>query len=141
MKRTTFISVIGLALAAFGCQETTSTGPATKTNASGNPEVKKLSLEAATSQTIKQGATDDLSIKIKRDNFDDPVTIRLNDLPEGVEVVGKEAVIPSGQNSIKVQLKAAPDAAVGEHKIKIDAQAPGLANNEQTLTLTVKASG
>jgi hypothetical protein len=140
MKRTSIVCAIGLALAMAGCQETTSTGPGGKTE-SGNPAVKKLSLVAATSQTIKQGATDDFAINIKRDNFDDPVTIRLNDLPTGVEVVGKEAVIPSGENSIKVQLKAASDAAVGEHKVKIDATAPGLADNEQTFTLTVKASG
>ncbi len=141
MKRTAILSAIGLALAIAGCQETTSTGPATKTTDSGKPAIKKLSLVAATSQTIKQGATDDVSIKITRDNFDDPVTIRLNDLPAGVELVGQEAIIPAGQNSIKLQLKATPDAAVGEHQVKIDAQAPGLADNVQTFTLTVKGNG
>jgi hypothetical protein len=141
MKPLKIISAIGLALALAGCQETTSTGPATTTTDTGKPALKKLSLVAATSQTIIQGATDDVAIKITRDNFNDPVTIRLNDLPAGVEVVGEEAVIPAGQNSIKLQLKAAPDAVVGEHQVKIDAQAPGLADNVQTFTLTIKASG
>lgn len=141
MKRTTIISAISLALAIAGCQETTSTGPAVKTTDSGKPAVKKLSMVAATSQTIKQGESDDLSIKITRDNFTEPVTIRLNDLPAGVEVVGKEAVIPAGQNSIKLQLKAAPDALVGDHQVTIDAQAPGLADNLQTFTLTIKGNG
>jgi len=136
-----FISSVALALAVAGCQETTSTGPAAGTTRSGKPVVKKLSLVAATGQTIKQGDTDDVSIRITRDNFDDPVTIRLNDLPKGVELLGDEAVIPAGQTSIKIQLKAAADAAVGDHKVTIDAKAPGLADNTQTFTLTVKSSG
>jgi hypothetical protein len=48
----------------------------------------------------------------------------LNGLPSGVEVVTPNAVIPAGQNSIKLQLKAAADAPVGEHQVKIDAKAP-----------------
>ena len=140
MKRTTIITAVGLALALAGCQETVSTGPATKTTDSGKPATKKLSLVAATSQSIKQGATDDVAIKITRDNFDDAVTIHLNDLPAGVEVVGDKVVIPAGQNSVTLQLKAAPDAAIGEHKVTIDAQAPGLADNVQTFTLTIKAN-
>ncbi|MBI3864649.1 MAG: hypothetical protein HY290_22455 [Planctomycetia bacterium] len=145
MKPFQMFAAAGLALLIAGCQETTSTGPAPAT--SGGPpatrsqtEIKKLSLTAAKAQTIKQGDTDDVAIKINRDNFNDAVTIRLNDLPKGVELIGNEAVIPAGQNSITLQLKAAPDAEVGEHKVQIDAKAPGLADNVQTFTLTVKAS-
>lgn len=141
MKPLKMMSAMTLALVVAGCQESTSTGPATTTTETGKPAIKKLSLVAATGQTIKQGNTDDVSIKITRDNFNDPVTIRLNDLPAGVELIGNEVVIPSGQNSITLQLKAAPDAATGDYKVKIDAQAPGLADNVQTFTLTVKSNG
>ena len=72
------------------------------------------------------------------DNFDDAVTIRLNDLPQGIEALPMEVVIPAGSSSATVELKAADNAPVGEHRVQIDAVAPGIGENVQIFTLTVK---
>jgi len=135
--------IVGLAaLCAMGCEnKTTTTGSANPSGATGKSEVKKLTLKAAAEQTIKQGGTDELAIKIDRSNFNDPVTIRLNDLPKGVTCDKTELVIPAGSNEVKVTLKAAADAETGDYSVKIDAQAPGIDENVQTLKLTVKDKG
>jgi len=140
------VGLVGLAACfacfAAGCEnKTTTTGAVPTTGPSGKSVVKKLTLKAAAEQTIKQGDTDDVSIKIDRDNFDDAVTIRLNDLPKGITCDRNEVIIPAGSNSIKLTLKAAPDAEVGEHAVKIDAKAPGVDENVQTFKLTVKDKG
>jgi len=96
---------------------------------------------AAKNQTITQGGSDKVTIAINRDNFNDPVTIRLNDLPQGVQAVPMEIVIPAGSSSATVELKAADNASVGEHRVQIDAVAPGLGENVQMFTLTVKDKG
>jgi hypothetical protein len=130
------------ALLAVGCEQTTtSTAPLTTTNNTGTPAVKKLSLTAAEKQTIVRGGTDDLTIKIDRQNFNAPVAIRLSQLPQGVEARSGEIVIPPGEVSATVKLKAADDAQVGEFKVDIDAQTAGLPDNVQTFTLAVKEKG
>ena len=150
MKPFKVLSALGIAvLFATGCEnKTTTTGsatpaanPAKPAVTSSQPAVKKLTVKAAQTQSIKQGDTDEISIKIDRVSFDDAVTIRLNDLPKGVEAVEKEVVIPAGSNSAKVTLKASSDAEVGEHDVKIDAKAPGIDENVQTFKLTVKDKG
>jgi hypothetical protein len=82
-----------------------------------------------------------VSISIHRDNFTDAVTIRLNDLPHGITCAEKEVVIPADATSAKLTLKAAPDAAAGDFKVKIDARAPGIDENVQTFDLTVNDKG
>jgi len=138
MKPLKWMSAIGLALVvAVGCEQSNTTkGPASATSPSSS--AKKLTVTAATQQTIKRGDTDDFVVKINRDNFNDPVTIRLNDLPKGVECTETEAVIPSGSTSFTFKLKADETAEIGEHQVKVDAQAPGLAENVQTVKLTIK---
>ena len=130
-----------LLIVAAGCQKTTSTGPGEVKN-DGTTKVKKLTVVAAKSQTIKRGDTDKVLVTVNRDNFDDAVTVRLNDLPNGVELVGEnEAVIPRGSNSVTLELKASDDAEVGDHNVTIAADAPGLSENTQTFKLTVKDKG
>lgn len=136
-----FAAVALLLCVAAGCQKTTSTGVG-ENKPGGEKTVKKLTLIAAKSQTIKRGDTDKVMITITRDHFDDPVTVRLNDLPKGIEVVGEQsAVIPKGSNSVTLELKATDDAEVGEHDVTIAADAPGLDENTQTFKLTVKDKG
>lgn len=130
-------AVLVLAVA-VGCQKTTSTGPGAP-KAGGGTTLKKLTVIAAKNQSIKQGDTDKVLITITRDNFDDPVTIKLNNLPKGVEVVGGKVEIPRGSNSATVQLKANDDAEPGEHDVTIAADAPGLNENTQTFKLNIKA--
>ncbi len=143
MKLLNLSLAIGLAaLFTLGCENSsTTTGTSPPAGTSGKPVVKKLTVKAAAQQSLKQGDTDELSIKIERDNFNDPVTIRLNDLPKGVVCVENEVVIPAGATSTKLTLKAAPNAELGEHEVKIDAQAAGVDENIQTFKLDVKDKG
>jgi len=143
MNKCKILTVLSLAaLCAWGCEnKTTTTGPAPAGTSGKSNEVKKLTLKAAEKESIKQGDSYDLKIKIERKNFDDPVTVRLSDLPEGVTSDMAEVVIPAGTTETKVKLTAAADAAVGEHDVKIDAKAPGVDDNMQTMKLTVKEKG
>ncbi len=134
-------SGVALALLA-GCEnKTTTTGSTPPAGNSGQATTKKLTLKAPATQSIKRGDTDQLSISITRDNFNDPVTVRLNDLPKGVVCEETEATIPAGQTSTKLTLKASADAEVGEHDVKVDARAPGIQENVQTVKLNVKDKG
>jgi len=139
-----------------GCQQSATTGPGTtthkvsktetsregehrtKTEKTETTEIKKLTLTAPTSQTIKRGDTDKVTVMVNRTNFDDPVEISFSGLPKGVEVVDKDAKVASGNKSITVTLKASADAAVGEHEVTLIAKAPGSEENRQTFKLTVK---
>jgi len=143
--RTAFGSLALASLLAVGCQQSTSTGPA-PVSAPGTAHrqdagLKKLTVTAAKDQSIEQGESDKVLVTINRDNFDDPVTIRLNDLPVGVECMNNDVVIPAGSNSATLTLKAALDAPVGEHNVTIAADAPGLDRNTQVFVLSVKKEG
>jgi hypothetical protein len=133
----TWFAAIALVMAA-GCQKSTSTGPSTTGK---SEDTKKLTLVTSESQSIEQGETDRIQITINRDNFNDPVTISLNDLPPGIEFVEKTATIPPNDNMVTLTLKAADDAAVGEQTFVIVAEAPGLDKNTQTVKLMVKKHG
>lgn len=131
-----FLVLVGAVLI-VGCNNTT-TSTAPKVTTRGDTVTKKLSLTAAKDQTIARGATDKVTITVTRDNFDEPVTVSLSGLPTGVEVVEKESTIRSGSNTMTLTLKAAADAAVGEHAVTISADAVGMPKNTQTFKLTVK---
>src|SRR5689334_5479252 len=47
---------------------------------------KVLELTVPGTTTIKQGNTEKVTVKIKREKFDDPVTIEFSSLPDGVKV-------------------------------------------------------
>jgi len=145
MKPLHVFCALGLAAClAAGCEnKTTTTGsvPAAPGTAPGTGTVKKLTIKGPTGQSIKQGDSNQVSISVNRDNFNDAVTIRLEDLPKGITCVEDKVVVPAGEKSIKLTLKAAPDAEIGEHDVKIDATAPGIDENVQTFKLNVKDKG
>lgn len=144
--KTGFSMVAGLLAItlAVGCNKTTTEGP-TKTTATPNksnpttPEGKKpkLTLMAAENQTVKQGETDEVSVAINRDNFDDDVMIGFEHLPKGVTLVEANPTILKGKSTATVNLKAAPDAEVGEFDVTLFVQATGIDKNPQTFKLKV----
>jgi len=122
-----------------GCNNTTTSTVGTRVSTrTGETVVKKLSLTAAKDQTITRGSTDKVDVSISRSNFDEPVTIAIANLPNGVEVAEKEMTIPNGATKLTLTLKAAADAALGEHMVNITASAPGLEKTTQAFKLTVK---
>lgn len=136
MKNRFVQAALGFALViAVGCnQSTTTTGP--KGNVAG---AKRLTLTAAKEQTIKRGDTDKVKVSISRDNFSEPVTIKITGLPKGVTVVGPaDPVIVAADSSTTLTLQAAADADVGEHAVTLSAEAAGVDKNTQAFRLTVK---
>lgn len=131
--------LIGIAMAfclvgAVGCEQKTATAPGTDPN-----KPVRLTLRLATSQSITQDKTDDMTVNISRSQFNDPVTIEVKELPKGVEVLTKDMTIPPDKTLLTVQLKAAADAApVTDHPIKVIARGGG-AETEEIVKLTVKA--
>jgi hypothetical protein len=141
MRRFLVCSVIGMAVSLVGCQEqkTTTSGPGGVNPRTGQAEPKKLTMNTAKEQTIKRGDTDNVKVTVRRENFDDPVRVHIDNLPKGVEVLNAEdAVIPGGADSTTLTLKADPATPVGDHPVQISADAPGLDMNTQTMTLHVK---
>lgn len=149
-----------VALAAMGCQQETTTGPAGTTSTtpptttpstpmapSTTPapsttdpaDPKKLTVMTKESHTVTQGDTDNVLVTINRDNFDDAVTIKLDGLPAGVALQGTSPVIAKGENSATLVLNADATAAVGEHAIQLTAEAPGIEKNVQSFKLKIVA--
>ncbi|HET6575514.1 MAG TPA: hypothetical protein VFG68_18065 [Fimbriiglobus sp.] len=144
-RLTSAIAACALA-AGVGCNTGTSTAPPTSrsTNQSVDDAKRKLTVTVGESQTITQDTTDEITVRIDRDNFKAPVEIGFTDLPKGVSVVTKEMTIPADKDSLTVTLKAGPDAPpVTDHAVKISANVKNQAGfNEQKPTqfkLTVKA--
>jgi len=130
-----------LGLAALACSALVMTGPigcGSKTATEG-PGGKKLTLTKPANQTLTRGAatTNGVDIKIGRDNFTDPVTVKF-DLPKGVEVTEKDMTIPTSDKSRTFNLKATPDAPPGDHTATVTATAPGNLTTTETFTITVK---
>jgi len=130
--------LLSVMILTVGCNNTTSTVGTKVSTRTGETEVKKLSLTAAKEQTLARGATDKVSITISRTNFNDPVTVAVTNLPAGVEVVEKDMTIPRDTTLLTLTLKAAADAAVGDHNVTITASAPGMEKTTQSFKLTVK---
>jgi uncharacterized membrane protein len=133
MKKLIAIAMAFCLVGAVGCEQKSGTAQGTNPN-----KPKKLTLRLAESQTIVQDKTDDVTVNISRSEFTDPVNIEVKNLPKGVEVITKELTIPSDKTLLTITLKAAPDAQVGDHMIKIVAKGPGV-DAEADVKLTVKA--
>ena len=127
MIRFAHLAVICGFLAAAGCGKTvTSTAPSNDAAKPNTP--RKLSVKAPASQSVTQDRTDEMSVSVERDGFSGPVTIELKNLPKGVTVETKDLTLPADKNSLKVTIKAAPDApAVIDHAVQVMAKA-----NEQS---------
>jgi hypothetical protein len=133
-----FFYLVCLSTAIVGCNNTTTTSGTRVSPTSGETVTKKLTLTAAKDQTISRNGSDKITISVKRENFNDPVSVALTGLPAGVAIVEKEMSIGASKDSVTLTLNAAADAAVGDHQVTITADAPGMPRNSQTFKLTVK---
>ena len=109
-----------------GKTDTQLTGPAEETFTIAAP---------LTSVGLKQGASDVVTISLKRGkNFDEDVTLRFEKLPAGVTIEPATPSISHSDKETKVTIKASPTAAVGEHEITIK----GEPTKGKTATNTLK---
>ena len=94
------------------------------------------------STSLKQGATQTVSIGIKRDkSFDQDVALTFGDMPTGVTFKPDAPVIKQGDKDAQVTLTGADDASLGNFVIKVTGHpAKGAdASNELSLTVAKKS--
>lgn len=124
MKRLTRVVLAGLAVAVF-------------VGAAPADEVK-LSVKGPADVTIRQGESQEVTVKVTREGFDDDVAIDFAKLPGGVKVKD-EPKIPKGATEAKYTITADEDAKlVGGHGVEVNAKAKGL-KVFTTFKITVKS--
>lgn len=128
MMKSFYVGMLVAALAVFtGCDgKSTSGGPGatnggTKKGTSiGQPD-NSFKLDTPNLATkLKQSESQVVTISIKRGkNFDQDVTLKFDNLPQGVSVDPASPTVKHGENETKVNFKAANDAAVGTFTVKV----------------------
>ena len=72
------------------------------------------------SAALQPGATSEATIEIQRaKNFDEDVTLKFTDLPQGVTVEPASPVIKHGDASTKITFRVGDNVPVGEYKVKV----------------------
>jgi hypothetical protein len=84
---------------------------------------KKLTLSKPNDVTVKRGSAAQLTVKISREKFNDAVSVSIDKLPEGVEVVDTNRKID-------------PDDTKAEFTLKAGEKAPVVSNYESHVTVT-----
>lgn len=122
MKRSLFALVFAGLIAAGGCTQEESGGPGVRTADEQNrvmPPTDTFKVDVPNmTQTLKQGETKTVEIKINREkNFDENVTLSFTDLPQGVSIDPSQAIVAAGDTGVTATVKAEPDAALGEFDV------------------------
>jgi hypothetical protein len=124
MKRTFAGLLVAALVALVGCNSKDSAGGPGATNSAGKQplfgQADNTFNLAAPSTSLKQGETKAVSIGIRRGtNFQDDVTLKFADVPQGVTFDPASPVIKHGETETKVTLKAAADASLGDFTVKV----------------------
>jgi uncharacterized membrane protein len=93
------------------------------------------------STKIKQGESKEVTIGIKRGkNFDEDVALKVEGLPKGITLEPAEPAIKHGDKDVKLTVKAAADASLGDFTVKLTGhpEKGGDATNEFKLTIQAK---
>jgi uncharacterized membrane protein len=123
-------ALILVGLVAFeGCGGTgTPGGPGTKTETGGphktslgGPAEDTFTINVPTlATTLKQGESKTIALSLKRGtNFDEDVTVKFEDVPEGLTIEPTNPKIAKSEKDTQVTIKAAKDAALGKFTIKV----------------------
>src|SRR5271165_897341 len=142
MKRT-FVGLLVVALVALvGCAGKDSAGGPGATNPTGKQphygQPDNTFNLTAPSTSLKQGETKAVSIGIRRGtNFQEDVTLKFTDVPQGVTLDPASPVIKHGETETKVTLKAAADASLGDFTIKVTGHPTKGADGSTELKITV----
>ena len=95
MKRLFILTTVFAFVAATGCEMKSGTAPSTDPN---KPSAtRKLTLTASGDHTITQGESDKIMVNVNRDNFKEPVTIEVSDLPKGITLESGDLTVPADQ--------------------------------------------
>jgi len=109
-----FLTCLVLATGLAACASTTATGP----------HGEELTLVKPADQTVRRGETNKVSVYVRREKLDDPIELKIEGLPQGVEVVERDPRVAAGSNLAELTLYARPDAdLVSGHAVKVTAKA------------------
>jgi uncharacterized protein YfaS (alpha-2-macroglobulin family) len=126
-----FLVCLAFAAALGACKSTTTHGNAGQA----------LTLVKPVDQTIQRGETNKVSVYVRREKFDSPVELKVDDLPAGLEVVEKSLRVEAGNNLAEFTLYARPDAdLVTGHAVRVTAMADGELSAVQWFHVAVKAN-
>lgn len=130
--RVSVCTLLATILVVAGCQKATVEGPSGK----------KLTLIKPANQTIKQGDTDKVTVRVNRDNFRDAVTVHFDQLPQGIKVQDQDTTIPAGDSLATFTLKAEPNAPpVDKHETSVTAEGPDGMKVTERFQISVKEKG
>jgi len=129
LKLASWTSLAAFLALALGCQQTSVEGPGGK----------KLTVVKPADQTLRRGETNQITLTINRDNFRDPVDVKFENLPKGVQVQDKDKKIATGDNTATFTLVADASADLVEnHEVKVSATGPDGMKVTETFRLSVK---
>ena len=144
--RKLLVGLTAMALTAFvGCSGQGTSGGPGKTNASQREPIIGKTDETFTLDTpslstkLKQGEQHQVTIGIKRGKgFQEDVALKLEGLPSGVTVEPSAPTIKASDTEVKLMLKAADSAAVGDAEIKVVGHPSKGADAANTFKVTVE---
>ena len=131
------LMTIGMVMAALmlvsGCKGTGQSGEKSST---AQTKEKSLTFVAPAAVRLARGGTADVTIKLERKNYDERVTVKFNNLPKGVHIVGAAGLnVNAGPVHIDLGHQAPPIAGDGAiYTLKADADAPLVTDSEMQLT-------
>jgi uncharacterized membrane protein len=143
VKRRLTVLLATALVALAGCDRGTSGGPGVtnpphKQPANGEADdTFNLSMPLM-STTLHQGESKEVAVGIKRGkNFDEDVTLKFAEGPQGVTIDSTNHVIKHGDTELKVTLKAQEDASLGNFTINVTGHPAKGADATSQLKITV----
>jgi hypothetical protein len=142
MKRTFAGLLVAAVVTLIGCTGNDNAGGPGATNPTGKQplygQADNTFNLTAPSTSLKQGETKDISIGIKRGtNFQDDVTLKFADLPQGMTVDPAGPVIKHGDTETRVTLQAAADASLGDFTVRVTGHPTKGGDGSTDLKITV----
>lgn len=140
MKSVMAAVVLGMLVAMMGCNQGTSGGPGASTPPAKDrmgqtDDTFSLDVPAV---NLNQGEAKTVAVGIKRGtNFGGDVSLKLAAVPAGVTVDPVDPVIKQGATEVKVTLKAADTAALGDFTVQVTGHPTKGADGKSEMKLTI----
>lgn len=133
MRIMTIAMMITALMLVSGCKDTGQSGEKSST---AQTKGKSLTFVAPAAVSLARGGTADVTIKLERKNFNNEVTVKFDNLPKGVHIVGAAGLnVNAGPVHIDLGHEAPPIAGDGAiYTLKADADAPLVTDSEMQLT-------
>jgi hypothetical protein len=146
MKKLTPVLFVGLCAWSIGCDRGTIGGPKAppapdnKAPAVTSPKEGTFSLGVPNLSTkITQGESKNIKISLHRGkNFDQDVKLSFTNVPKGVTIEPADPAIKTSDTETTITVKAADDAAVGDHTISVSGQPATGAAATSEFTISIR---